>query len=106
MTIFKPYHINSIFLPHSQLADSCPIENACAEFNVTKTRNESAHIYLVCLKSDPDRNSMTLCIICCCCLVTKSCLTLPQPYGSQPTRLLCPWDCPGKNTEVSCQFLL
>ena len=105
MTVIKPYHIKSIFHPHSQLADSCPMENGCAEFNVTKTRNESAHIHLVCLKSDPDGNSMTLGIICCC-LVAKSCLTLLQPHGSQSTRLLCPWHFPGKNTEVSCHFLL
>ena len=25
------------------------------------------------------------------------------PYGLQPTRLLCPWDSPGKNTEVGCR---
>ena len=24
------------------------------------------------------------------------------PYGSQPDRLLCPWDSPGKNTGVGC----
>ena len=24
----------------------------------------------------------------------------------QPTRLLCPWDSPGKNSEVGCHFLL
>ena len=29
-----------------------------------------------------------------------------RPYGLQPTRLLCPWDSPGKNTGVGCQFLL
>ena len=38
-------------------------------------------------------------------LVTKSCLTL-WPYGREPTRLLCPWDSLGKNTEVGCQLLL
>ena len=27
-------------------------------------------------------------------------------HGRQPTRLLCPWDCPGKNTGVGCHFLL
>ena len=27
-------------------------------------------------------------------------------HGLQPTRLLCPWDFPGKNTQVSCHFLL
>ena len=28
------------------------------------------------------------------------------PHGRQPTRLLCPRDFPGKNTEVGCHFLL
>ena len=28
-----------------------------------------------------------------------------QPYGLQPTRLLCPWDSPGKNTGVDCHAL-
>ena len=29
-----------------------------------------------------------------------------QPYELSPTRLLCPWDSPGKNTAVGCQTLL
>ena len=29
-----------------------------------------------------------------------------QPYGPSLTRLLCPWDSPGKNTGVGCQALL
>ena len=29
-----------------------------------------------------------------------------QPHGPWPTRLLCPWDSPGKNTGVGCHFLL
>ena len=28
-----------------------------------------------------------------------------QPYRLQLTRLLCPWDFPGKNTGVGCHFL-
>ena len=28
-----------------------------------------------------------------------------QPHGLQPTRLLHPWDSPGKNTGVGCYFL-
>ena len=28
------------------------------------------------------------------------------PHGLQPTRPLCPWDSPGKNTGVGCYFLL
>ena len=33
------------------------------------------------------------------------CLTL-RPLRRQPTRLLRPWDSPGKNTGVGCHFLL
>ena len=40
------------------------------------------------------------------CLVAKSCPALLRPYGLQPTRFLCPWDFPGKNTGVGCHFLL
>ena len=29
-----------------------------------------------------------------------------RPHGPQPTRLLHPWDFPGKNTGVGCHFLL
>jgi len=29
-----------------------------------------------------------------------------QPHGLQPTRLLCPWDFPGKSTGVGCHRLL
>ena len=29
-----------------------------------------------------------------------------QSQGLKPTSLLCPWDYPGKNTGVSCHFLL
>ena len=29
-----------------------------------------------------------------------------HPHGWQPTRLLCPWDFPGKNTAVGCHSLL
>ena len=39
------------------------------------------------------------------CLVTQSCPTL-QPHVLGTTRLLCPWDSPGKNTGVGCHALL
>ena len=35
----------------------------------------------------------------------QSCLTL-RPLRWHPTRLLRPWDSPGKNTGVGCHFLL
>ena len=37
------------------------------------------------------------------CLATSYSL---GPYGPKPTRLLCPWDSPGKHTRVGCHFLL
>ena len=40
-----------------------------------------------------------------CVPIAKSCPTM-QSHGLQPTRLLCPWNFPGKNTEVGCHFLL
>ena len=29
-----------------------------------------------------------------------------RPHRQKPTRLLCPWDSPGKNAAVGCHFLL
>ena len=44
---------------------------------------------------------------CCCqCWVAKSCVTLLKPRGLWPTRLLCPWDAPGKDTGVGCHYSL
>ena len=40
------------------------------------------------------------------CLIAQSCLTLLQPHRLWPSRFLCSWDFPGKNTEVCCHFLL
>ena len=36
----------------------------------------------------------------------KSCPTLLRPQGLGPSRLLCPWDFPAKNTGLGCHFLL
>ena len=60
---------------------------------------------------DPNSCSMTPtpashCCCCCCCQVTSVMSDSVQPHGLQPTRLLCPWDSPGKNTGVGCHFLL
>ena len=38
--------------------------------------------------------------------VARSCPTLCDLHGLQPARLLSLWDFPGKNTGVSCHFLL
>ena len=40
---------------------------------------------------------------CVCSLFVSYSL---QPHGLQPTRLLCSWDSPAKNSQMSCNFLL
>ena len=49
----------------------------------------------------PDLYSICVCVCC-----TQSCPTLCDPTDCSPTRLLSPWDFPGKNTIVGCHFLL
>ena len=41
----------------------------------------------------------------CVCLTTQLCPTLWDPMDCSPP-ILCPWNRPGKNTGVSCHFLL
>ena len=40
------------------------------------------------------------------CVQSLSCVNSLWPYWPYPAWLLCPWDSPGKNTRVSCHFLL
>ena len=50
-------------------------------------------------------NNENVCVCVCArvCSVVSSSL---RPNGLWPTRLLCPWNFPGKNTGVGCHFLL
>ena len=57
--------------------------------------------------------AVVLCPLCSCACVCLFCMQVTsfvsdslQHYGLQPTRLLCPWDSPGKNTGVGCHSLL
>ena len=43
---------------------------------------------------------------CSCCWVTSVVSDSVRPHRRQPTRMLRPWDSPGKNTGVGCHFLL
>ena len=45
-------------------------------------------------------------LILACCQVASVVSDSVRPHRLQPTRLLCPWDPPGKNTGVGCHFLL
>ena len=50
--------------------------------------------------------SQGTCLLMSCCQVESVVSDSVRPHGLKPTRLLCPWDSPGKNTGVSCHFLL
>ena len=43
---------------------------------------------------------------CCCCQVASVVSDSVRSHRWKPTRLLRPWDSPGKNTGVGCHFLL
>ena len=45
-------------------------------------------------------------LCCCCCWVASVMSDSARPHRRRPTRLLRPWDSPGKNTGVGCHFLL
>ena len=45
-------------------------------------------------------------LFACVCLVTQVLSNSLRPHGLWPTRLLCPWDFPSKNTGIGCHFLL
>ena len=51
--------------------------------------------------NDPESSGLKV-----CCQVASVVSDSVQPHGLQPTRLLCPWDSPGKHTGVGCHFLL
>ena len=44
--------------------------------------------------------------VCCCVHVCSVMSDSLQPHGVGPTKLLCSWDSPGKNTGVGCHFIL
>ena len=50
----------------------------------------------------PGKPTVTICAVLSHSLVSDSLWS----HGLRPTRLLCPWDSPGKNTGVGCRALL
>ena len=50
------------------------------------------------------RNFFICCCCCCCREVTSVVSNSVRPHRRQPTRLLRPWDSPGKNTGVGLPF--
>ena len=56
----------------------------------------------------PDKN-LKICIeprACCACCIAFVISDSLWLHGLRPTRLLCSWDSPGKDTGVGCHFLL
>ena len=53
-----------------------------------------------------------VCVCACVCVCVCVCVRLSvvsdslRPRGLQPTRLLCPWNCPGRNAGGGCRSLL
>ena len=51
-------------------------------------------------------SSSNLCSLAAAAAVASVVSDSVRPHRRQSTRLLCPWDSPGKNTGVGCPFLL
>ena len=67
----------------------------CSLFNIISSPMSSLSLW----------NKMHLAAAAAAAKLLQSCLTLLDPIDGT-TRLLCPWDSPGKNTGVGCHFLL
>ena len=63
----------------------------------------SSLLYPQCLQQSQKHSC---CCCCCCCCVTSVVSDSKRPHRLQSTRLLCPWDFPGKSTGVGCHCLL
>ena len=85
----------------------CPPLKYCTvvlSFYPRKTQDEPGHPDLMPMASqNGELSGITITSHVCVCSDTTGSL---QPYRLYPTRLLCPWDFPGKNTGVGCHFLL
>ena len=63
--------------------------------------------YIPMATTSPSCNSFVHIILCFLLLFSLQVVSDSLwPHGLQPTRLLCPWDSPGKNAGVGCHFLL
>ena len=69
--------------------DKCMYLHCCNSFQYTENQHQPRKFLHV-----------------CACYIASVMSYSSRPYGLQPTRLLCPWDSPGKNTRMGCQALL
>ena len=81
--------------PHPTLTSLCLAWDTCAPFTSPNLLFLQTCLFLYIVH-------LYVCV--CLHLVTQSCPTLCDPM--ELSRLLCPWNFPGKNTGVGCCFLL
>ena len=88
------------FLPRSKrlfMQDQFLHEKKAEEkYNLTKLMNIFEKLWNYVSRYNPE--------ICMCAKLLQLCSTLCDPM--EPTRFLCPWDSPGKNTGAGCHALL
>ena len=77
------------------------------DFKITWRAQSLMHSFCLSILRQPNTvfrlSDMTM---CCYCWVASVVSDSVRPHRRQPTRLLRPWDSPGKNTGVGCHFLL
>ena len=73
---------------------------------ISGTHASCVFLLLPYLLSTSDSLHQISCCCYCCCWVASVVSDSVRPHRWQPTRLLHPWDSPGKNTGVGCHFLL
>ena len=82
------------------------LKNILPELKLSNTEDK-VHICEACVMYWKYQHGLSiLCdhLYCYCSSVAKSCQTRLWSCGLKSTRLLCPWDFPGKNTGASCHL--
>ena len=80
----------------------CGFQGSKTEFSARACNKRSCLIIQVCVCVCVCVCARVRAYVCLCTKSLQSCPTLLWPHGQQPTRLLHPWDSPGKNTGVGC----
>ena len=103
--LFIPFNSNITFAGFKEIilfickniAINCSFQHHLQLQKIGKNLNIQSYVY-VCV---------CVCVCVCACTLSHSVMSNSLgPIGLQPSRLLCPWDFPVKNTEVGCHFLL
>ena len=102
--------VNPLEFRQLKLGHCRPLPQFYAEFSSLKSSPEYAHaVQVPSWVGVRARVRTRVCVyVCTCpCVHCHSVVSdYSQPHGLEPTRLLCPWDSPGKNTGVGCCALL